>query len=380
MKAYAKMLLALLVLAAVLVNPVHAQSSLQPSTTGCGLLPSGLSSTLTVNAPWYCPINQQIYNQWSGDIPAAMVVVFISFMIAAAIFMVGVGLNSNRIRSYGIGEFYEAIVTAIIMVLFLYICAVMFGLLPSVLVGTINPYATAFNLMGTTITTAQGMYSAVFQVYLSISFATSPSIELSVGGALGGISKAILNFIGFAPQAFVNLWTIPATIYFLDPARAIGIFLVDGIMALYAEYYLLIFFSTAAIPAFLIPGVFFRAFPPTRALGGILIAFAFGFYLVAPSLFAVAYYFTAPTITRDMALSTFQIRNLGASASTQNAASPTSPLAVDLQSVKSSLDGFWLLIFFYPGLIAAITYSVIQEVANFIGRASYMGSAVRRFI
>lgn len=374
-----KLLFIVIILAALLAVVPSAQTG-TGSTTGCGLLSSGLSSQITTQAPWYCPINQQIYNQWASALPAAMVVVFISFMIAALIFLVGTAFNNSKIRNYGIGEFYEALATAIIIVLFLYVCAVMFGLIPSILVGTINPYATAFNLMSSTIGTAQGMYSAIFKVYLGLSFAISPSIQLTIGGFSSTSAKNILTFVGFLPQALVNFLTIPVTIYFLDPAAAISAFLVDGMLALYAEYYLLVFFSVAAIPAFIIPGVIFRALPPTRALGGILIAFGFGFYLIAPSLFAVAYYFTAPTVMRDMSTSTFQIQNLGASASPQNAASPNSALSVDLQSVRSSLSGFWLMIFFYPGLIAAITYSAILEIANFIGRAAQISGKIRNFI
>jgi hypothetical protein len=368
-----KILLVSLLLITVMSQLPHAQQN-------CGLVPSELQQQIQVNEPWYCPINQQIYNQWSNALPLAAIAIFISFMIAAIIFMTGIALNSNRIRSFGIGEFYEAIATAIIAALFLYICAVMFGILPGVLVGNINPYATSFNLITTTIQTAQNLYGSLFKVYLSLSFGISPQISLSIGGEFAGISRYLFNILGYVPQLIVNSYTIPVQIYYLDPALALSKFLVDGIMALYAEYYLMAFFATAAVPAFLIPGVIFRSIFPTRALGGILIAFAFGFYLIMPSLFAVAYYFTAPTMQRDMATTTYQIQNLGNGVTAQNAASPGSPLVVDLQNVQSSLNGFWLLIFFYPALIVAITYSAVQEIAGFIGRSSATMGRLRSFV
>jgi len=109
-----------------------------------------------------------------------------------------------------------------------------------------------------------------------------------------------------------------------------------------------------------------------------MIAMAFGFFLVMPSLFAVAYYFTTPTVQRDMSSATLQVVSMNPDP--QLAISSTSPLAVQLQSVKTSLNGFWLMIFFYPALIIAITYAAIREIASFIGRAQSMGGRIRGFI
>ncbi len=364
---------------AMLAGIVHSQ------TTGanCGLLPSTMQTQLQTSEPWYCPINQQIYSQWSSYMPLALLAVLISFMIAAVIFMAGVAFGSDRIRNFGMGELYEAAATAIIIGAFLYICAVMFGLLPSFAVGPINPYSTAFNLITSTINSAQNMYASVFNVYMSLSYAVSPTLVPTIGGPLAGIAgatgKALIESL---PQVLVNVYSIPITIYFLDPAIAIANFLSDGIAVLYAEYYLLIFFATAAIPAFLIPGVILRALFPTRAVGGILIAFAIGFYLVMPTLFAVAFYFTAPSVMLSMQVASAQITRFSTGPPSQ-AISPQSPLVVQLANVQSSLSGLWLLILFYPSLIIAMTYTVIQELSRFIGGATAVASragSIRRFI
>jgi hypothetical protein len=360
-----------MILLALIASVAGAQG-----TQGCGTISSAISSQITQNEPWYCAINQQIYSQWQGYLPIAVVVIFLSFGIAAVIFMIGVALNSNRIRNFGIGEFYEAIATAIIIVAFLYLCSVMFGVFPGIAVGNLNPFAVAFHYISTTINTAETMYSALFSTNLVLSYAVSSTVKLAFGGSLG--KSSVLNFISFLPQLFVNVLTIPVTIYFIDPTIAIAGFLTDGIAALYAEYYILVFFATAAIPVFLIPGIFFRAIIPTRSLGGIMIAMAFGFFLVMPSLFAVAYYFTTPTVQRDMSSATLQVVSMNPDP--QLAISSTSPLAVQLQSVKTSLNGFWLMIFFYPALIIAITYAAIREIASFIGRAQSMGGRIRGFI
>jgi hypothetical protein len=142
----------------------------------------------------------------------------------------------------------------------------------------------------------------------------------------------------------------------------------------------MIFFATAAIPAFLIPGVILRAIFPTRALGGVMIALAIGFYLVMPTLFAVAFYFTAPSAMLSIQAATAQITRFGASPAAQ-AISPQSPLVVQLNNVNASLSGFWLLILFYPSLIIAMTYTVIQELSRLIGGATVTTSGrIRRFI
>jgi hypothetical protein len=345
--------------------------------SGCGLVSGPAVGQLSTTEPWYCPINQQIYNQWTPYLGLTGIVIFLSFAIAGIIFMIGVALKNDRIRNFGVGEFYEAIATLIIVAAFLYLCAVVFGLWPGSYVGTINPYATSFDLMTKTLAQAEQMYSTLFNAYFDLAYSISPSIEVNFGGAFGA-TQALLNFIGYVPQIFININALTTQAFFLNPAQAIAGFLTDGITALYAEYYLLVFFSISAIPVFLIPGVFFRAIFPTRAVGGILIALAFGFFLIMPALFSVAYYFTSTTVQRDMGVATLQLASLPYTS--QSVSSQSSPLVEQLRGIGSSLNGFWLMIFFYPGLIMAMTYAAVREIANFIGRASSLSGQVRRFI
>ena len=166
--------LAILLLVSMFAITAASQST--AASGGCGLAIAPIASQISTNEPWYCPINQQIYGEWVSYLPAAVVVIFLSFAIAAVIFMVGTALSNDRIRNFGIGEFYEAIATAIIVAAFLYICAVVFGLLPAAYVGNINPYATSFHLITTTIGTAQTMYTAVFNSYFALSASTTPTI------------------------------------------------------------------------------------------------------------------------------------------------------------------------------------------------------------
>ncbi|MEM0149526.1 MAG: hypothetical protein QXW10_01360 [Candidatus Micrarchaeaceae archaeon] len=335
----------------------------------CGTLPPSIAQSISVSEPWYCPINEQIYMEWQPYLPLVLLVVLLSFSIAALIIMVGIAAHSERIKNFGVGEAYEAVASAIIVALFLYVCAAMMGVAPGIILGGINPYATAFNLIGSTISNAEGVINAMANVYMHDAEYTSFIVSISIENTNLGVVQTLLNTY----YAYV-------TVYFMDPALNIAGLLSDGILALYAQYYLIVFFSIASIPVFLIPGVIFRAFFPTRAFGGMLIAVAMGFYIVAPSMFAVAYYFTAPNLLHTLAGIAAQTTRFGGSASVQNSLSPSSPLVLEVSQAGSAMSSLWLLILFYPVLITSVTYAFIVQVANFIGGASKMSGRMRGFI
>ncbi len=366
-----KMLAIASLLAILLAMAVPGAASVSPSPSQCGLLPTTLAQQITASAPWYCPINGQVYAVWSQDLPFVFMVLLLAFTVAALIFMVGAAMKSDQIRNFGIGELYEAMASSIIVGFFLFICAVVFGLIPAITVGGINPYATSMNLIVSTIGQAERLYSSMYQIVLVDSFYVSPVITLVING------MDYSSFIGYAVAAYV----LPLQLYFIQPATTIGQLVIDGVAALYSQYYIIVFFSVAAIPVFLVPGVVFRIVFPTRALGGILMATGIGFYLVMPTLFAIAYYFTSPTLLQGLANSSAQLNRWGANTGAeQNALSTGSPLALSLSQAQSALSSFWLLVLFYPALIIAITYAFITQVANFIGGASRVGGKMRGLV
>ena len=344
----------------------------------CGLLPSAVANVISTTEPWYCPINNQIYQSWLNYLPILVVVTLVAFMLAAIIFMVGTVLQSPRIRNFGVSELYEALATAIIIGAFVYVCAVIFGVTPGSFVGAINPYATSFKLISTTINTASSTYTTIFQIYLP--WATDASFSFTLRGELTGVLRTLGGQFVFLPQAISQVGGFAIHILLLEPALAISRFLIDGISLLYSEYYLLVFFSVASIPVFLIPGVIFRALLPTRALGGVLISMAIGFYLIMPTLFAAVYYFTAPGLLSSINLANSQMQQFGLSASATSILSPANPLVGSLNNTQTALDGFWMLILFYPVLIISMTYSFIQQLAQFIGGTYRTTSRLRRFI
>ncbi len=344
-----------------------------PSPTLCGLLPPYIAGQITASAPWYCGINNQVYTIWVNYLPLVLLMLLLAFTIAALIFMVGAAIKSKGIRNFGIGELFEASASAIIVALFLYICAVVFGLIPAVAVGGINPYPTATNLMLNTIGQIEVLYNSAYRVYLVDSYFLSLNVAITIAGE----NLNEIGIIGFIQST----WRLPLQVFYVSPAATLSGFLIDGIAALYSQYYLLIFFSVAAIPAFLVPGVAFRIFFPTRALGGILMAAGIAFYLVMPTMFAMAYYFTSPGALQQIAFAQSQLSRWGAgTGAEQNGLSSSSPLTLALGAASSAMSSLWLLILFYPALIIAITYVFIVQVSNFIGGATRNMSKLRSFV
>ncbi len=348
----------------------HSSAILLATNVNPGNACSSQLSGYTAQLPaWYCPINQQVYDAWSNSAPIAMIAVLFSFGIAALIFMVGVLARSNRIREFGIGEFYEAIASAIIVILFIFVSGVLFGLVPEFVVGPINPYATAFNLILQTIGQARQMYDSLYQVYVIDDFYQSISVDLQ------------FPISGFSTNLFRPIYATGLDLLVLQPTEALTSFLVDGMIMLYSEYYLLMFFAVASIPAFLVPGVIFRAIFPTRALGGMLIAVAMAFYLVVPTLFAVAFYFVVPNTLQQLATVSSLLNRFGANGgSITNAVTPDSPIVLQLNAAGAAMGGFWLMVLFFPVLIIAFTYVFITQMANFIGGASRTSSKFRSFL
>ncbi|HUY70212.1 MAG TPA: hypothetical protein VMV00_01430 [Candidatus Baltobacteraceae bacterium] len=382
---FAVALIALTGIVGVLPSTTAAQTAQQTAVQpGCALLPPSIAQEISSSEPWYCPINQQIFAQWKGSLPLAFAAVIVSFMIAAAIIMAGIALKSDKIRNFGTGELYEAIATAMIVAGFLYVCAVLFGLIPAVLVGGANPYAASFHLISGTLATSQQLYTSIYNIYyyfdyvLSVNFGITSSVPI-LGQQKFGLGESSAE--GRLGTVATAAYTIPITVFILDPARTIGIFLVDSTLALSAEYYALQMFASAAIPAFIVPGIVLRSIFPTRALGGFLIALGIAFYLVAPTLFALAFYFTAPTLQSAMQNSINQLSQYSSGASIQpQSISASSPLATTLSSIPTSMSAFWLLALFFPALIIAITYAFTTQLSRFLGGASRTGSRLRGFI
>ena len=375
--------LALMAIVATLVAAPLATAGGGGGAIPCGGVPQSIAEHLQNNEAWYCPINQQIAAQWANSMPIAIVAVLLAFTVAAIIFMIGTAVKSDRVRNFGVGELYEALASAIIVAAFMYVASVVFGYGLGALVGPVNPYAVSFNLITNTVSTAEQFYGTLYHIYFLDSFYAS--INVNIYGDIESLGAgSILQMLAASNGALSLLsmaYKFPLIFFFIQPADLVSKLLSDGILALYGEYYLLVFFAVSAIPVFLVTGIVFRAIYPTRAFGGMLIALAIAFYLVMPGLFSIAYYFTTPQLQQQLRTGTSQLALYGSgSGAITNAQSSTSPIVETLGTVDAAMSSFWLLILFYPGLIIAVTYSFVTQIANFIGGASYTGSKLRSFI
>jgi len=306
-------------------------------------------------APWYCSqINQAAYKVFTGWEPVLMLAVLFSFTIAAVIFVAGIAARNSKLRSYGVGEFYEAGASLIFVVFFMLLAALIFGIIPGLYIG-VDPYNTSLTYIYNTINATQGLLTALYNPAMLAYFYTSISITV---GTLATLSS-ILQYLA-----------IPLEILFIIPATALSSLLVEGLLALYTEFYLILFAMYASIPLFLIPGIFLRSIMPTRSVGGLLIGAAIGFYFILPTLFSIAFFFTSEGTMQAFTAATAQLNSIsqGGNAIT-NGALPNGPNSIpqEIKVIQESMGSFWISVIFYPALILALTYFSITTIADLLG-------------
>ncbi len=321
------------------------------------------SSTQVVyqNAPWYCSqINQAMISYWTEWAPVAGVAIFVSFDIALLIYIASVILADERVKNFAVSEFYETIATALIVIGFLSLAATIMGLIPSLIVNA-NPYSTSLSYISNTISSTQSLTSQLFSIAVADQSYTTTNLQVCVS------FTCFTNIIGVFSFAIEYLFYLPSS--------TLITFFLDGLTFLYGEFYIILLFMYAAIPVFLIPGIILRALLPTRALGGLMIAIAIGFYVIMPTLFSVAFYFTNTTVINQLnAATSFLARNSAGGEAQINAASLNGPLVTEANIIQQGLGTFWMSVLFYPSLIFAMTYALITQLADFIGGATQTSS------
>ena len=321
-------------------------------------------------APWYCSqINQAAYKVFTGWEPVLMLAVLFSFMIAAVIFVAGIAARNSKLRSYGIGEFYEAAASLIFVVFFMLLAALIFGIIPGLYIG-VDPYNTSLTYIYNTINATQGLLTAIYQPAMLAYFYTSITIKVNVmGEGVPNELGQIVNGVGAASNIVGDL-AIPLEILFIIPAIALSSLLVEGLLVLYTEFYLILFAMYASIPVLLIPGIFLRSIMPTRTVGGLLIGAAIGFYFILPTLFSIAFFFTYKDTMQTFIAATAQLNSIsqGSNAIT-NGALPNGQNSIpqEIKTIQEDMGSFWISVIFYPALILALTYFSITTIADLLG-------------
>lgn len=274
------------------------------------------AGSANVLAPWYCnQINQATSSIWTSWAPVAMATIMVAFMIAAMIFMIGTAMKNDKVRNFGVGELYEAAATALIAIFFLSLCAILFGLVPAFTTGPVNPYDTSLAYINNMVGSTQKVMTSLYSIVMIDSYYASQNVDVVTPAfKWGGALEALNELVG------------GVSTFFLLPADQISKLLLDGMLALTSEFYLLLFFMYLAIPVFLIPGIIFRAIFPLRGLGGMLIGIAVAFYVVLPLLMSVAYYFTNTSVIGQLDATSQALTTHGKGTLAQtNAASPPRP-------------------------------------------------------
>jgi hypothetical protein len=375
-----KIALAMILALILVAMPLGAQGN--PISQYCGNVNKlGANAIVSVVAPWYCnTINAAAVKVWSNWEPIAIAATLFSFSIAALIIMIGIGIRNDRVRIFGMGELYEAIATATIVILFTFVAALMFGLLPGFFVGSYNPYSYALNNINYTIGQTDGLVAQLYAI---------GSVDYYYASQVYSTCIAETAFkCQFQSSFFPPIFKYAVVYLFFWPASALIELIVPGLMALNLEFYLIIFMMYAAIPVFLIPGVIFRALIPTRHLGGMLMAIAIGFYFFMPILFGIAFAQIAGTqggtASQLSAISGALGRYGGCTPGSasckdavQNSASPSSPLVEEISTASSAMGAFWLSVLFYPALISAMTYAFITQIAELLGGMARTSSRLR---
>jgi hypothetical protein len=337
----------------------YSQSAQLSYSNYCGKL--GVANVIV---PWYCSqINTQLGEYWSRWEPIAAIAIMVSFSIATILFAAGIALKNEKLRNFGVGEIYEAVATTIIVAMFMFVSMTMLGLLPGLIIGYPNPYYTSLNYLSLTIKSSSESIYNLFQV--------------AVADRLYESMNLIIETPGFTMPPIKEPLAYAVMYLFYLPAWGLIDLQLDALIILYAEFYMILIFMYIAIPAFLVPGIVFRAILPTRSLGGMMISVAIGFYLVMPILFSVAYTFTSNAILTQLNQENAALNRYGGSASILNSASPTSPLVQTLGNIQQNMGGYWLSVLFYPSLIIAMTYAVITQLSQFIGGMTRFSGRLR---
>ncbi len=341
-----------------------------------------------------CPSSTQVQSNidasWGPDFNIALIAVLISFLIATIIFMVGAAAKSDRIRNFGLGEIYEAITTAIIVGFFLFIAGLVINTVPSVLIGSTSslsttnslvlfqggkptaaltdPYVFAIGGICNTIGNLEYIFDQnMFDIsvsapwllnvngcctgyaQLAMALTVDYTIELPI---LGEFESYLQSFVAGSVAAI----KLSDYVQYMLPIITLAPLITDLMAVLWSEYYLLVFFSFMS-PILVATGVVFRAFFPTRAFGGMLIAIGMGFYVVMPTLFAFVFSQCTPNTSGCIDLNGLP-----------------GPLYT---SVFAPMQPLWLFVLFYPVLVISVTYAFITQVANFIGASTQMGGRLR---
>ncbi len=354
---------------------------------------SGAASVAIPSGPCSVPASftqAQVDGIWDTEMPVAFVAVSMAFIIALIIFMIGAAAKSDRLRNFGIGEIYEAMVSAMFVIAFAALAALILQTIPqsglNVVFGTPGPTYTGAQVTDPFVTATSGICTLVGNVETiydqalngnpgacngaCIVFLPSSLVLPCLDTALneGGYMniQCFLTYtmsIDFYDEVKIQPFQLVGILYltqlyqdYVVPEQVAGAVATDALYLLWAEYYLMQYFEILG-PIFITAGVIFRVVLPTRAFGGVLMAIGIGFFVIMPVILSIA--FTIPPVPVSTGIPTIGGSQPG------------------VQNLSSELDALWITITVYPALAVALTYSFITQLATLIGASASMGGRLR---
>ncbi|BCS90918.1 MAG: hypothetical protein ARM1_0375 [Candidatus Micrarchaeota archaeon] len=346
--------------------PPTGSQQLICSSPGFNGLPASLLPSYI--AEWYCPINSFIVAELNSYIYLISLVLIIPYLVSSVLISIGIAFKLDKVRRYGVAELYDAVASSIMLILFIYISAILFGDIPGIYVGPVDPYTYVIFNINNILQELESLYTNLYYSAYGPYTITSLTISLipNLFNLLNPVANAILStfYLGY-----LNSYVIPAL--------ALSSIIISATDLLTLELYLIEFFGIIAIPAFIIPGLLIRVFLPLRGVGASMVAIGFTLFLIVPTLFSIAVYLTSNTVSGSLE----NAIGLAQSLSGVNAVKYTgSSLALGVSvtfGIENALDQIFLLALFYPALIVVVAFSAIQQLTSILGGSAQVGQRFR---
>jgi len=222
------------------------------------------------------------YGYWDW-LPLVGAALFASIALLAFIYIWATLFRDNNLISLVKLEFYEMVVTIMLVFFLLMVVGFMTGLkvgsfmpaalIPSAVDPNMNIYQLTekyFNEVGTSFADWLNL-NYIANVYVDQVASVTP---YSRPMGIGLIASPMAGLASPIKQLLYNATSALSVAYVVN----------------YAQYYTFLFATAAFLKYFLPVGIFLRAFTPTRRFGGSIIGVCMGFLLVFPLLITLTYF------------------------------------------------------------------------------------------
>jgi len=255
----------------------------------------------TIELPyWYIQnYDKELQDIWKEYQPLALIAVLASFTIASFLYGLGIMLNNERLRNYGMAELLESVASLLMVGFFIILLQILVHtFFPVVTEGAtpeqqqlikVGPFAYLDAKLAMIQKISNKTFVQIIYVLEPLYFISSVKIEPAEADITSGLQAATLLGGVFTEwvQRFLSI--------FIGTLVEFANYIFSGLKALSFQRALLKFFGESALTVFLPLGVVLRIFPPTRGAGGMLIAMAFSFFFVFPSIYLIFYLPSGPS-------------------------------------------------------------------------------------